>query len=198
GSAGFLILAMTTNVWMFVLGIAVFSIGEMTAHPKYYSYVGLVAPKDRVAVYMGYAFLYGVIGSLFGSNFGAVLYEKILKPFAPSPEAVEAGLPLAPQVIGKIQTFWLIFAILGVVCLVGMLLYNKFFSEDTPETNRKAWKIMLGIYFVLAAAGVYFLISSLFFSEQVQFRTLIQALIMMGLGGGGLFNSLKKTVLTAN
>ena len=192
GSAGFLILALTTSAWMFVLGIAVFSLGEMTAHPKYYSYVGLVAPKDRVAVYMGYAFLYGVIGSLFGSNFGAVLYENILKPFAPSPEALAAGTPLAPEVIGKIQMFWLIFAVLGVVCLVGMLLYNKFFSVDTPETNLKAWKIMLGIYVVLASAGVYFLISSLFFAEQIQFRTLIQAVIMMGLGGGGVFISMKR------
>lgn len=192
GSAGFLILAFFTNVWMFVLGIAVFSIGEMTAHPKYYSYVGIVAPKDRVAVYMGYAFLYGVIGSLFGSNFGAVMYESMLKPIAPSPESIAAGVPLAPEVTSKIQTFWLIFAILGVACLVGMLLFNKFFAEDTPETNRKAWKIMLGIYFVLAAAGVYFLISSVFFAEQLNFRTLIQALIMMGLGGGGMFISLKR------
>jgi dipeptide/tripeptide permease len=192
GSAGFLILALTTSAWMFVLGIAVFSIGEMTAHPKYYSYVGIVAPKDRVAVYMGYAFLYGVIGSLFGSNFGAVMYAKILKPFAPNPEDLAAGVPPTPEVIGKIQTLWLIFAVLGVVCLVGMLLYNKFFSEDTPEANFRAWKIMLGVYSVLAAAGVYFLISSLFFSEQVQFRTLIQALILMGLGGGGMFISLKR------
>ena len=88
--------------------------------------------------------------------------------------------------------FWLIFAVLGVVCLVGMLLYNKFFSVDTPETNLKAWKIMLGIYVILAAAGVYFLISSLFFAEQIQFRTLIQAVIMMGLGGGGVFISMKR------
>ena len=192
GSAGFLILAFTTNAWMFILGIAVFSIGEMTAHPKYYSYVGLVAPKDRVAVYMGYAFLYGVIGSLFGSNFGAVMYENILKPFAPKAEDLAAGVPLAPEVIGKIQFFWLIFAVLGVVCLVGMLLYNKFFSEATPETNRRAWQIMLGVYCALCAAGVYFLISSLFFADQVQFRTLIQALIMLGLGGGGVLISLKR------
>jgi len=44
----------------------------MTAHPKYYSFVGLVAPADRKAVYMGYAFLYGVFGSLLGSNLGAL------------------------------------------------------------------------------------------------------------------------------
>jgi len=60
-------------VWLFIAGISIFSIGEMTAHPKYYSYVGLVAPQDKKAVYMGYAFLYGVFGSLIGSSFGGAL-----------------------------------------------------------------------------------------------------------------------------
>ena len=57
GGIGFLCLALSTSIWGFLVGIIVFSIGEMTAHPKYYSYIGLVAPADRKAVYMGYAFL---------------------------------------------------------------------------------------------------------------------------------------------
>lgn len=192
GSGGFLILAFTHNAWWFVLGIAVFSIGEMTTHPKYYSYIGLAAPKDKVAVYMGYAFLYGVIGSLFGSNIGAVLYERILKPVAPPAEAVAAGAPLAPDVISQIKSFWLIFAVLGVVCLLGLLLYNKYFSQDTPEANLRAWKIMLGIYVILAAGGTYFLIYSLILSPQVQWKTFVQSLILLALGGGGIFISLKQ------
>ena len=87
GGIGFLLLASSHNAWMFILGIAVFSVGEMTAHPKYYSFVGLVAPADRKAVYMGYAFLYGVFGSLLGSNLGAFLYTLMLKPVVGSPEA---------------------------------------------------------------------------------------------------------------
>ena len=51
GAVGFACLAASRNPWVFVLGIAVFSIGEMTAHPKYYSYVGLVAPPDKKAVF---------------------------------------------------------------------------------------------------------------------------------------------------
>jgi len=192
GMAGFLILALTQSAWMFVLGIAVFSIGEMTAHPKYYSYVGIVAPKDRVAVYMGYAFLYGVFGSLFGSNFGAVMYAKILQPVVPSPDAVAAGVPLAPEAMGQVRLFWMIFAVLGIVCLVGMLLYNKFFSEDTPQTNRLAWRIMLLLYIVLGAAGLYFLIYSRFLAPEIQWRALVQAVIMLGLGGGGIWISRKR------
>jgi MFS family permease len=192
GSAGFLILALTNSAWMFVLSIAIFSIGEMTAHPKYYSYVGLVAPQDKKAVYMGYAFLYGVFGSLIGSNLGAVLYESILKPVVPSARAVEAGLPLAAEAMSQMRFFWLIFAVLGGVCLLGMLLYNRFFSEDTPRTNRHAWKIMVGLYTFFGLAGVYFLVSSLFLAEEIQWRTFVQALILLGFGGGGLSISLRR------
>ncbi len=192
GACGFIVLASTHSPWMFILGIAVFSIGEMTAHPKYYSYVGLVAPKDNVATYMGYAFLYGVFGSLFGSNFGAILYEKMLKPLAPDSEKLAAGVALDPFVLWKIKIFWLIFAVLGIVCLGGMLLYNKFFSEDTPETNRRAWRIMLGIYFILAASGVYFLIYSLLLSDPIQWRTFVQSLILLIIGGGGVLISRKR------
>ncbi len=192
GSVGFVILALTTSPWMFILGIAVFSLGEMTAHPKYYSYIGLVAPKDNVAVYMGYAFLYGVIGSLFGSNFGAILYERMLEPLAPPPEQVQAGVALAPEIISQIRVFWMIFAVLGVVCLIGMLLYNKFFAEDTPATNRRALKIMLGLYFIFCLAGLYFFTQAAFLAEQIQWRMLVQSLILLILGVGGIWLSLKK------
>jgi MFS family permease len=192
GSVGFLILALTSSAWMFVLSIAVFSIGEMTAHPKYYSYVGLIAPQDKKAVYMGYAFLYGVFGSLIGTNLGAVLYENILKPVVPSARAVEAGLPLASEAAKQAKSFWLIFAVLGGVCLLGMLLYNRFFSEDTTKTNRRAWKIMLGLYSVFALAGFYFLIYSLFLVPEIQWKTFVQALILLSLGGGGIGISLRR------
>jgi POT family proton-dependent oligopeptide transporter len=192
GLFGFVVLAFTSSAWMFILGIAVFSLGEMTAHPKYYSYIGLVAPQDKKAVYMGYAFLYGVFGSLIGSNLGAVLYERILAPIAPPPEDVAAGMPLGPEILSQVKMFWLIFAALGIFCLAGMLLYNRFFSEDTPQTNLWAWRTMLGIYVIIAAAGIYFLIQSLWISPQVQWRTLIQSLIMLALGGGGTLISLRR------
>jgi len=191
GLCGFVVLAFTHSAWMFILGIAVFSLGEMTAHPKYYSYIGLVAPQDKKAVYMGYAFLYGVFGSLIGSNLGAVLYERILAPIAPPSEAVAAGIPLAPEILNQVRTFWLIFAALGIFCLAGMLLYNRFFSEDTPQTNLWAWRTMLGIYVIIAAVGIYFLIQSLLISPQVQWRTLIQSFIMLAFGGGGMLISLR-------
>ena len=116
----------------------------------------------------------------------------MLNPLVPSAEDLSSGVPLSPEVVGQLKFFWLIFAALGVVCLLGMLVYNKFFVEDTPETNHRAWKIMFGIYIVFTLAGIYFMISSLFLAAQIQWKTLIQGLILLALGGGGVRISLRR------
>jgi POT family proton-dependent oligopeptide transporter len=74
GTIGMAILAISANIWVFIAGIIIFSIGEMTAHPKFISYVGLIAPPDKKATYLGYSFLYGVIGSSIGGILGANMY----------------------------------------------------------------------------------------------------------------------------
>ncbi len=177
GMLGFVCLAFAVNAWIFVLGIAVFSIGEMTAHPKYYSYVGLVAPADRKAVYMGYAFLYGVIGSLVGSNLGGSMYEAMLKPLVGQ-----------PGIRDSLRNFWLIFAALDVVAIVGLLLYNRFFAADTPATNRSSRRIMLCVYALLTLVGAWFFYTASS-GESVNYRTMVQAVIMLLIGiGGGLIS----------
>jgi dipeptide/tripeptide permease len=106
GTLGMGILAISTGIWVFMAGITVFSIGEMTAHPKFISYVGQSAPKSRVAMYMGYIFLYGVIGSSIGSMVGANLYVKFVDQ------------------LNQPRTLWLIFTGIGVATIVGLLAYN--------------------------------------------------------------------------
>jgi nitrate reductase gamma subunit len=180
GTLGFICLAFASTIWIFILGIAVFSIGEMTAHPKYYSYVGLIAPPDRKAVYMGYAFLYGVIGSLVGSNIGGTLYELMLKPLAGSPDAGST-----------IRTFWLLFAGMNVLATVALLFYNRAFSQDTPATRTRARSIMIVVYSLICVAGAWFLISTLG-AATISYKTMIQAIIMMTIGGAGMMVSMKK------
>jgi proton-dependent oligopeptide transporter, POT family len=175
GVAGFVCLSFATSVWIFILGIAVFSIGEMTAHPKYYSYVGIVAPHESKAVYMGYAFLYGVIGSLIGSSLGGAMYETWLKPLVGNP----AGA-------GETRTFWLIFAVLGLVAMFGLMLYNRYFADNTPEANRQARRVMVGIYSLLLVLGIWFSYRGLFGAAGPQYRMVVQAALMIALGGGGL------------
>lgn len=115
GTIGMAILSISTHAWVFIAGIIIFSIGEMTAHPKYLSYIGLIAPADKKALYLGYSFLYGVIGSGVGGILGATLYvhfvEKLNQP----------------------GTLWLIFSLIGVFTIIGLLLYNKFLAPK-PQT----------------------------------------------------------------
>ena len=175
GSAGFLLLASSQNVWMFVAGIAVFSIGEMTCHPKYYSYIGILAPQDRKAVYMGYAFLYGVIGSLVGSTVGGEMYNAILSPLR---GRQDAG--------GALRNFWLVFGILGVTTALVLYLYHRFFGVDSPRTRARALVIVGVVYglLVLGAAGILYFVYSR--QGQIPIKTAIQAGIMFTVGVGGL------------
>ncbi len=170
GAAGFACLAVSLNPWVFIAGIAVFSVGEMTAHPKYYSFVGLVAPKDRVAVYMGYAFLYGVFGSLLGSNLGSFLYEKMLKP--------AMGTPGAPA---RCRLFWSLFAVLDIAASAGLVAFARSFGEDTAETRRRAARVMLGVYAGILVVGIAFAAMA-FAGPEVQVKTAVQAAIFIVLG----------------
>lgn len=52
------------NPWIIVLGVLIFSIGEMASSPKIQEYVGGIAPSDRKALYMGTALLPIAIGHL--------------------------------------------------------------------------------------------------------------------------------------
>ena len=180
GSLGFVCLSLSQGVWIFMLGIFIFSIGEMTTHPKYYSYIGTVAPQESKATYMGYAFLYGVIGSLVGSNVGGEMYRAIL-------------LPLRDQadVHDTIRVFWLVFAILGICTMGTLALYNKLFGQDTKETRTRARLVMVLLYSLIifgAFAILYFVIST---KGELPVKTAIQAGIMFVIGFGGLLIMLK-------
>lgn len=111
GTFGIFMLALSANAWIFVAGLFIFSIGEMTAHPKFIAYIGEIAPPDKKALYLGYSFLYGVIGSGVGGILGAFLYVRIIE---------QQGQP---------TLFWLLFAGIGLLTIVGLLLYNKFIAK---------------------------------------------------------------------
>lgn len=107
GTIGMAILAISADIWVFMVGIIVFSIGEMTAHPKFISYVGLIAPEDKKALYLGYSFLYGVLGSFVGGILGANLYVHFVDN------------------LNQPSTLWIIFSMIGVLTIIGLLIYNK-------------------------------------------------------------------------
>ncbi len=110
------ILSLSTHIWVFMIGIFLFSIGEMTAHPKFISYIGLIAPADNKALYMGYIFLYGVFGASIGSIVGAKLYVHYVEN------------------LNNPSLLWLIFSGIGVLGIIGLLLYNRYLL---PKENKE-------------------------------------------------------------
>lgn len=111
GSVGMAVLAFSTEGWIFLVGCVIFTLGEMTAHPKFISYVGLVAPADKKALYQGYAFLYGVIGSGVGGILGARLYVYFIE---------QQNNPSA---------LWLTFSAIGLLSVVLLFFYNLAFGR---------------------------------------------------------------------
>ena len=108
GSIGMGILAIAPTAWIFMTSMFVFTLGEMIAHPKFISYVGLIAPPDKKALYQGYSFLYGVIGSGVGGVLGAALYVKFVEK------------------MNQPSLLWITFSMIGVMTIIGLLLYNRF------------------------------------------------------------------------
>lgn len=115
GTIGVGILAISTHPFVFIAGIFIFSVGEMTAHPKFISYVGLIAPEDKKAVYLGYSFLYGVLGSGIGGILGASLYVHFVDN------------------LKNPTMLWLTFASIGVATIIGLLLYNKYLAPKNVD-----------------------------------------------------------------
>ncbi|HON54593.1 MAG TPA: MFS transporter [Bacteroidales bacterium] len=122
GTIGMAILSLSTSPWVFICGIMTFTLGEMTTHPKFISYIGMIAPSDKKALYLGYSFLYGVIGSSIGGFLGSRLYVKYVDN------------------MGNPSALWLIFSCIGIFSIISLLLYNKFLTpkkmlSDSVKVN---------------------------------------------------------------
>jgi POT family proton-dependent oligopeptide transporter len=67
------------SVWLVSAGIIIFAVGEMMASPTSQEYVGRIAPRDKVALYMGYYFVAIALGNLFSGILSGQLYGKLAR-----------------------------------------------------------------------------------------------------------------------
>ncbi len=70
-------LGVGSGVWLVCLGLLIFAFGEMMASPTSQEYVGRIAPRNKVALYMGYYFVAIALGYLFGGILSGQLYGKL-------------------------------------------------------------------------------------------------------------------------
>lgn len=109
---------------------------------------------------MGFGFLYGVFGSSIGSIVGALLYVRfidnpmiayvktalvnagssiVLANNATIKQALTAAesIGLTKEVVATSaypSTLWLIFSGIGVLCIIGLLLYQKFIGTREAQS----------------------------------------------------------------
>lgn len=115
---GFLIIGFTTTdpaaptfgIIAFLVGVCIFSIGEVLTHPSFLAYVTKIAPADKVSVFLGYGFLPIAVGLFFGAGVGGVLYGRF---------AQEGGQP---------ALFWAIMSCVALVAVAALVLYNHFIT----------------------------------------------------------------------
>ncbi len=94
-----------------VIGIGIYALGESTQAPRFYEYVGSLAPKDQIGTYMGFAFLPVAIGS-----------------FAAGPVADWLRLTYLGS---NPSLMWYIVAGIGFSATALMLLYNAFLTPKS-------------------------------------------------------------------
>ena len=79
-----------------------------------------------------------------------------------------------------------------MVAVLGLIAFNRAFGQDTPETRRGAARVIRFVYAGILLLGVVFLVIA-FTSQPPQYRTAVQSVIFLALGGGGLLmNRLKR------
>jgi len=103
------------SIWVVVAGIVIFGIGEMMASPTSQEYVGRIAPREKVALYMGYYFVSMALGNLFGGILSGQAYGHFARDME------------RPDIM------WALFGVLMAATGVIFLLYNRFALPRTTE-----------------------------------------------------------------
>ncbi|MDH5413893.1 MAG: MFS transporter [Flavobacteriaceae bacterium] len=65
----------TQNVWFTVIGTVIFAIGEMTTNPTFSSFIAIISPRGKEALYQGTYFLPVAAGNFFTAFVSGNLYQ---------------------------------------------------------------------------------------------------------------------------
>jgi len=94
----------TTDVgWICCLMIFIFAIGEMICSPTFSAYVGLIAPPDRKALYMGYSNIPFAIGWALGNLLSGYAYEHFSSKVNLARDYMVRSLGMLPDLIKNDQ-----------------------------------------------------------------------------------------------
>jgi MFS family permease len=149
-SLGVFVAGASQSIYLVLAGIACFTVGEMLSSPKMSEYLGVIAPPDKKALYMGYANIPLAIGWGYGSFLGGQIYARAgekaglalrymsevlkVKELPGRTEAfadLTARLGQTPEQVTRLlwNTYdpggvWVPFALAGVAAAIALFIFN--------------------------------------------------------------------------
>ncbi len=155
---------MFNNPFYYFLTILIFGLGEMASSPKITEYIGLIAPSDKKALYMGMSFLplaggnflAGIIsGPVFGKmsdkyellkrllaekniSFNAEMTKQQLWDFALQKLNI-SGKELTQLLWSDYKPFkfWTILFVIGLSTVIGLFVYDRIVNKSKNITDEK-------------------------------------------------------------
>lgn len=139
------------NGWIIVVAIVIFAFGEMISSPRTQEYVSIIAPPDKVGVYMGFSFLPLAIGSFAGGFLYGKLYGSLSDIYTfTERELIQKGVSVAGMdktdilktgmfhlqmtsaelkqyLFIRYEPFriWWIFGAIGLITVIAFLIFNS-------------------------------------------------------------------------
>jgi dipeptide/tripeptide permease len=155
-SVGMGLTLMTNNVFFIIAAIFVFGVGEMAGSPKITEYIGRIAPKDKVGLYMGCSFLPVALGSLLAGQVSGPVYQHLSdKTTLLKREFIERGLNHTDLTQNELilkacndfnmtasqlnaflwdkyhpSNIWIVVTAIGLASAFALLLYDKFLLKE--------------------------------------------------------------------
>jgi len=148
-SVGLVLAGFTTSGYLCMLGILVFSVGEMLSSPKMNEYLGVIAPEGQKGLYMGYANVPVAVGWGYGSFWGGHVYDQMGDKANLALDFLARQFHITgvsrPEAMNKLMEvtglnaidatnmlwdayhpyrLWYRFALIGLISAAGMLLYS--------------------------------------------------------------------------
>ncbi|MDR2775746.1 MAG: MFS transporter, partial [Tannerella sp.] len=139
------------NVLFTIVAIFIFSLGEMAGSPKITEYIGLIAPKNKKALYMGYSFIPVFFGNILAGFISGNVYQTMSDKVAITEkfiakkgllletaglstnirfEEVARQVSLTPQELTNLlwntyhpSNLWIVIFSIGVIASVGLFIY---------------------------------------------------------------------------
>jgi MFS family permease len=123
---------------LFVTGIIIYSIGEFIVHPGFIAYVSKIAPKDKVAIYMGAIFISTGVGIVAGPAIMGIWYSSFVE---------NAHMP---------KLFGTAIVAVGLLTLACFILYNRWINKLAKEED-PAYEMDTSIWTKITSSAVAFL-----------------------------------------